>query len=119
VNTIFGILLLLQIKHFLIDFVFQTEQEILHKGTYLHPIGFMHSVKHCIGTLIVFSIFSCSMAGPLAVLDCLIHYNIDWMKMNYGCKNLKLKEFWVHFGLDQFAHQLTYLFIAYLSYCIH
>ena len=38
----------------------------------------------------------------------------DWIKSNYGRSNIGQKSFWIDLGLDQMAHQLTYLGIAYL-----
>jgi hypothetical protein len=32
--------------------------------------------------------------------------------MNYGNRDITTKAFWNHLGLDQMAHQLVYIFIA-------
>ena len=51
------------------------------------------------------------MAGLLlGVFDGVVHYHIDWIKMNYGNSNMKDKQFWCDFGLDQMAHQICYVF---------
>jgi hypothetical protein len=48
----------------------------------------------------------------IAVVDGLIHYHVDWIKMNYGENDMSNPQFWNHLGLDQLAHSLAYVFIA-------
>ena len=110
------LIILFVIKHFIIDFVLQTQEEVKHKGTYLDWRGVRHSVKHGIGTVIVlWSIgagFELSWTYGLA--DFLIHYHIDWLKV-HASKHLTPADhqFWVWLGFDQTLHYLTYiLFIA-------
>ena len=113
------LLVLLQVKHCYFDFLNQSQEEIQHKGTYLDWRGVKHSVKHGLGTFICFIIITgwsnivfCILIG---VLDMLLHYHIDWFKMNKGNTDIKTNEFWHHFGLDQLAHQLTYVFLIFIS----
>ena len=112
------LLVLLQIKHWYIDFVNQDMEEVNHKGTYLHWLGVKHSLKQGIGTfwcvwVIVGGHFGDMVyALALGMSDFLIHYHIDWLKMNYGNRDIQSPAFWNHLGLDQMAHQLTYLAIA-------
>ena len=35
--------------------------------------------------------------------------DIDWAKMNWGNRDKENPSFWAHLGLDQMAHQLTYI----------
>jgi len=117
-TTILFLLVLLQIKHWYIDFVNQTTVEIASKGIYGDSEGVNHSVKHGIGTMlaIVLAVGTpyIAYAAILALLDSVLHYHIDWIKMNYGNRDISTPAFWNHFGLDQLAHQLTYLLIAYI-----
>lgn len=117
-EAIFLTLILLQIKHWYIDFVNQTNDEIASKGIYGDRLGIIHSAKHGLGTVlcIVLVVGSPYMffATILGLIDFVIHYHVDWLKMNYGDRDITSKDFWNHFGLDQMAHQLTYLFIAYM-----
>lgn len=46
IETLLIFLTLLQVKHFFVDWVFQTENEVKFKGFYLHPVGMTHSLKH-------------------------------------------------------------------------
>lgn len=110
---IFIVLILLQIKHWYIDFVNQTDEEVKHKGIYLNWLGVKHSLKHGIGTFFVLGLFSPPLwAFILALLDFIAHYHIDWTKMNYGNRDITTPAFWNHLGLDQMAHQIVYILIV-------
>jgi hypothetical protein len=116
-DIIFIILVLLFVKHWYIDFVNQTADEVQWKGTYLKWAGIKHSLKHGVGTVLV--LWICGI-GPveavmLGVLDFMVHYHIDWTKININRKNNYTpqdKQFWTWLGADQLAHSLTYLFIV-------
>lgn len=107
------LLVLLQIKHWYIDFVDQDMAEVNHKGIYGHWLGIRHSVKQGICTAACVAI----VVGPAywaasiftGVVDALLHYHIDWAKMNWGNRDMQNPSFWAHLGLDQMAHQLTYI----------
>ena len=111
-------LIFLQIKHWYIDFVNQSNEEVAHKGIYLHWLGMKHSLKHGLATFIIlYTITGFSylyFALFLAVIDFVTHYHIDWIKMNYGNRDIQTPQFWNHLGLDQMAHQIVYIVIAYL-----
>lgn len=92
----------------------------LNKGTYGHPGGLVHAAIHALGTLIVLAVFQVSAAWIYALADLLIHYHIDWAKMNAN-KKFKLKAgnsewFWILLGFDQLLHQLTYFAIIWIAY---
>lgn len=107
------VLLLLQIKHWYIDFVMQTNEMVAGKGIYGNPKGILHSLQHAIATFIILVFFvSPVLAIVLALFDFVTHYHIDWTKMNYGCRDIQNPKFWNHLGLDQMAHQIVYLIIA-------
>lgn len=113
-NTVFLLLIALQIKHWYIDFVNQSAEEVRCKGIYGHWTGLGHSIKHGLATAIVLLPFA-TLPGVvlLALVDFLTHYHVDWAKMTFGNRDVHSPEFWNHLGLDQMAHQITYLFIAY------
>jgi hypothetical protein len=117
-TTILFLLVLLQIKHWYIDFVNQTNVEVASKGIYGDSEGVNHSVKHGIGTMLAIVLVVgtpyIAYAAILALLDSILHYHIDWLKMNYGNRDISTPAFWNHLGLDQMAHQLTYLLVAYI-----
>ena len=116
ITSLLYVLVLLQIKHWYIDFVNQTDEEVKYKGDYLDWRGVKHSLKHGIGTFICLWIVTgwtnVEFAFFIGVLDFILHYHIDWIKMNYGNRDIRTKEFWNHLGLDQMAHQLCYIGFA-------
>lgn len=118
ITIIFLLMLLLQTKHFVIDFLWQTQDEVMHKGIYGNKIGAMHSFKHAVATFLIFGMLSPTKSAVLALLDFILHYHIDWAKMNINYKfslTPKDSKFWNLLGLDQFLHQLTYVLLIYLS----
>lgn len=110
-------LVLLFVKHWYVDFVNQTAVEVESKAHYLSLPGIFHSGKHGIGTGLVFLLSGIGLIGALllAMIDFLLHYHIDWTKMNYGNRDITNPQFWSHLGLDQLAHSLTYLGLIYLA----
>lgn len=119
VEAILLALVLLQIKHWYIDFVDQSNDEVNHKGIYLHWLGLKHSIKQGVGTLICLLIVTgvdywvfCLLLG---IFDFIVHYHIDWAKMNLNKKlgyTIEMPQFWALLGADQLAHQLTYIAIV-------
>jgi len=114
------IILLLQIKHWYADFWIQSYAQTVKKGVYGDPIGISHTLEHVIGTLLALLIASFFYPIPVSLillcgfLDLILHYHIDYVKMHYGTKDNKTTRYWREFGLDQFAHQLTYILFTYL-----
>jgi hypothetical protein len=111
------LLTLLLIKHFIVDFVIQYPFMIREKGTYCALGGILHAWLHGLGTFLAVTWFAPTLllAIKVAVVDFLIHYHVDWAKMNLS-KNYTTadQKFWVWMGLDQLLHGLTYLLIAYI-----
>jgi Protein of unknown function (DUF3307) len=117
------LLLLLQIKHWYIDFVDQNDEEVKHKGIYLDWRGVKHSLKQGVGTFFMFAVLITIFGERvvpyipfilvLSAFDFIAHYHIDWCKMNYGNRDITTPAFWNHLGLDQMAHQIVYIIIAY------
>ena len=118
----FEALLGLFIKHFICDFPLQMFPWMyLNKGRYLHPGGIVHAGVHGIGTLIVLSFFfEIKLSIFYALIDMLVHYHIDWAKMNlsrhYDLKPNNSEWLWVLLGLDQLLHHLTYFAIIYYAF---
>lgn len=52
----------------------------------------------------------------IACIDGMIHYHIDWAKMNLNAKMgwgpTTHEQFWALLGFDQYLHALTYLGIV-------
>ena len=110
----------LQVKHYYADFVIQTYAQTVRKGIYRDPVGISHSLDHVIGSLVALFVasFFVVLNLPLVILLCflegILHYHIDWTKVHFGIKDITKPMFWNQFGMDQLAHQLTYLGIIYL-----
>lgn len=106
------IFFILQVKHFLADFVIQTPRMIHEKGIYGASHGIYHSLWHSAGTLLAFAWLHPIIGLATAFFDFLIHYHIDYAKSRINeLHQLTVKDpaFWIWFGLDQLAHQLTYI----------
>jgi hypothetical protein len=109
------LLLLFQIKHWYADFKIQTYMQTVKKGVWLDPIGVSHSCDHVWTTLVCLLIFSMfqpvavSTILTVAVLEGIYHYAVDYVKVKHGCKDNTKPLFWNQFGLDQLAHQSSYL----------
>lgn len=112
-NDILLIVMLLFTKHFIVDFPMQVRYQWSNKGTYGHPGGLVHAGLHGIATCACFYWYAPDAAFYLAWIDAIIHYHIDWAKMNINAKlgwgPTTHEEFWWLLGLDQFLHALTYI----------
>lgn len=118
-NEILLVLALLATKHFIVDFPCQVAYQYKNKGTYGHPGGLLHSFLHALGTFAILAWFvDPVLAALLAGIDGIIHYHIDWAKMNinhkFGWGSTTHEQFWWLLGFDQFLHSLTYLGIVWV-----
>lgn len=109
-------LFLLFIKHWYIDFVDQSMDEVDSKGHYGKWLGFRHSLKHGVATSIIFIILDIDIISAIIVglIDLVVHYHTDWAKMNWGNRDITTPAFWNHLGLDQLVHYTTYLGLVWL-----
>lgn len=111
--TLTCILVLLQIKHWYIDFVNQSSEEVHCKGIYGNLTGIGHSLKHAIATgCILWIVFGYNYAVFGMIFDFIIHYHTDFVKRRYGNQDITNPLFWNHLGLDQLVHQLTYILLV-------
>ena len=110
------LLTLLFLKHFIVDFPLQNSFQWKNKGIYGHMGGILHAGLHGIGTLIILAFFiEPVFAFIFATIDSVLHYHIDWAKMNLNKKfgyTPADEKFWWLLGLDQLLHSLTYILIA-------
>ncbi|HSI25004.1 MAG TPA: DUF3307 domain-containing protein [Methylotenera sp.] len=117
----FEALFLLFIKHFICDFPLQANPWMYrNKGTYMHPGGIAHASIHGLGTLLVLAPFIGSASVLYAGIDLLVHYHIDWAKMNvskrYDLQPNNSERFWILLGFDQLLHHITYFMIVYFAF---
>jgi hypothetical protein len=118
-TTLLLLMLALFTKHLIIDFVLQTPYQWMNKGTYGHPGGLLHAGLHGVWTMAILSfVVVLPFAAVLGLVDAVVHYHIDWAKMNLnkrmGWTADKNPEFWWLLGLDQYLHTLTYLGILFV-----
>ena len=109
---------LFQIKHWYADFKIQTYMQTVKKGVWLDPIGMTHTRDHMLASLVALLLFSfVHTIQPLTMLavvavEGVYHYLVDYIKVKYGSKDSTKPLYWNQFGLDQMAHQMSYLAIA-------
>lgn len=118
-DDILLLLTLFAVKHFVVDFPLQRPFQWKNKGTYGHLGGIEHSGLHGIATLVILFLFTSPwLALVISSAEAVIHYHIDWLKMNLnrtmGWKPDTHPEFWTLLGLDQFAHTMTYFGIVWV-----
>lgn len=115
--SILILLTLIQVSHFICDFVLQTNPYLYrNKGILFHPGGVIHAAIHVLGIIIVFSLWGFPNDWLLlAIANGFIHYLIDYSKVNictkFGLTPVNSEMYWILLGLDQLLHQLTYLVI--------
>ena len=119
-DSIFILIGALFIKHWYIDFVNQSLEEVNGKGIYGNAHGLMHSIKHGVATFLIFCWFTheFSFSVIIALIDFALHYHIDWAKININKRwnyTVEDPKFWAWLGADQLAHSLTYLMLVWLT----
>jgi len=114
------LMLMLQVKHLVVDWCWQPPYEWQNKGFYGHWGGVRHALKNAVGTALCFVPFvGLPMVLTVLVIDFLVHYHVDFAKMNInrrmGWGPNTHAEFWMLTGADQAAHQLTYVALIALA----
>lgn len=106
------------VKHFIVDFVCQTKWQYSNKHILGHPGGIFHAWLHAMITIMILDHFKLDpmIIFPIGTAEWIIHYIIDYAKMNIGIRyNLKPDNsewFWYLLGIDQLLHYLTYMGIV-------
>jgi len=112
-------LLLFSLKHYLCDFVLQSQYQVQSKAIYGHGGGFIHAALHAGTSIVPLLVLTRSLPviGTIVIIEFLLHYHVDWAKARvderYGWTNQD-KGYWIVLGLDQLIHQLTYLAITWI-----
>lgn len=110
------LMVLLQVKHMFADYFLQPAFMRSGRDTYLHYGRLAHAAVHALGTAFALGFVSTPLT-VLAVLaggDLILHFHIDWLKARLtDGKGLTPADagFWRAAGVDQAAHQLTYVAI--------
>ena len=89
----------------------------------MHPGGITHAGIHALGTMLVLAPFIGSACLLYAMIDMVLHYHIDWAKMNvskrYDLQPNNSQRFWILLGFDQWLHHVTYFAIVYFAFNLH
>jgi hypothetical protein len=114
--TIFTLLILFQIKHFICDFPLQNRYmlgKFKDYPDYIMPL-LSHSAVQGFGTLLIIALHA-PIFWPLAILDLVTHFFIDRIKADrklLGRWKPDQSMFWNALGIDQLLHNLIYILIV-------
>jgi hypothetical protein len=113
---IFLFIFLLFVKHWIADFVLQSEYQVQQKGIYGAGGGIEHAAIHGILTMVVLfcfldSILPCIVFG---LIDSVVHYHVDYVKARWGTKDPNTARFWRELGADQLAHATFYIWLGWI-----
>jgi hypothetical protein len=119
VAVLFGLLLGLEIKHYVADYFLQPGWMLGGKGNIFHAGGYAHAGIHAALTLVVLLACGTSLALALAIFaaEFVLHYALDYAKIQYSAGihvDAQPRRFWALHGIDQLTHQLTYIAIIYV-----
>jgi hypothetical protein len=104
----------LQIKHFVADYLLQPKWVLGGKGSMMRIGGYVHAGIHAVGSIPAYLLGGLG-AGPivaLVVTEFIVHYVIDFIKADLSKRSPFGPEaavYWALHGFDQFMHQLTYI----------
>jgi len=115
----FGLLIGLELKHFVADYLLQPGWILAGKGNIFHPGGYAHAAIHAGMSLIVLLLVGTplGLAAALFAGEFVLHYALDYSKIQYSAGvhvDNKPARYWALHGADQLAHQLTYVAMIYL-----
>lgn len=121
-STVFILLILFQVKHFLCDYPLQTPYMLgkFKSGwDFLNPLVF-HCEIHSLFTLAIAYYFTrdIGFSCGMSIFDFVIHFFMDRIKAGPKYlgrfKDMYDKKFWWSLGLDQMVHHLTHYAIIYM-----
>lgn len=118
VAAFIGLLIGLEIKHYVGDYLLQPGWMIAGKGDFTQAGGYIHAGIHAGLTLVLLLVFATPLSLALAIFaaEFVIHYALDYAKMHYS-RDVQASaapaRFWALHGVDQLGHQLTYAAILY------
>ena len=119
-TTIFLLLVLFQLKHFIADYPLQTQYMLgKTKATgWINPLA-AHAAVHAWFTFLIILFVSPDnyLLYLLALVDFVIHFTVDRIKASPklgGRFNPTQPYFWWALGADQMAHHLTHYVFIYI-----
>lgn len=119
-TTLLVLLALFQVKHLFADFYLQTSKMLSARSVYLHVGRAQHAGIHALGSFLVLLPFG----GPwglilaLVIAEWIVHFHIDfgkgWWSDRTGFAPTDAG-YWRAFGVDQWAHQWTYIAMVWFA----
>lgn len=116
VFTVFALLVLFELKHFLFDFAWRIDYILVKdrkKSPYLAL--YVHSLSHSIGTFLIILLMTSNviLAMSFAVGDFSTHLGIDLWKTRRSADLTQAdRKYWIYFGLDQLLHHVIHYVIT-------
>ncbi|BCH26249.1 hypothetical protein MesoLjLc_61680 [Mesorhizobium sp. L-8-10] len=109
----------LQTKHFVADYLLQTRWMLAGKASFRKPGGYCHVGVHAVGSLIVLILAGvpAAMMAVLLIAEAVVHYLIDFGKAAWSRNrpaDITSAPFWAAHGADQLLHQITYAVMVYV-----
>ncbi|APO75871.1 hypothetical protein AM571_CH03070 [Rhizobium etli 8C-3] len=108
-----SLLIWLQVKHFVADYLLQPPWMLEGKGHIRNPGGYVHAAIHAVGSFPALVFFGLDMGiiFGLGASEFAIHYAIDHAKAIHSRQHsgdIMTRAFWAAHGADQLLHHLTY-----------
>jgi hypothetical protein len=108
-----GMLVWLQLKHYVADYLLQPPWILRGKGDLRKPGGYVHAGLHAIGSTPAFIVagLDFGLIAGMAAVEFVVHYLIDYFKANYSSHrpmSATTMRYWALHGADQLMHHLTY-----------
>jgi hypothetical protein len=118
IAEVLGLLVGLEIKHFIADYLLQPAWILAGKGDFRLPGGYAHAGIHAAFSLVVLLVMGTpvALAAALFAAEFVIHYGLDYAKVHYSARvhmDKNPQRYWGLHGADQLAHQLTYAAMIY------
>ena len=115
----FGLLIGLEIKHYIADYFMQPGWMLGGKGDLRQPGGYAHAGIHAVFSFVVLLVVGTPLwlAAVLLVAEFVVHYALDYAKIHYSMGvhvDKAPRRFWALHGVDQLTHQLTYAAMIYI-----
>ncbi|HZY67801.1 MAG TPA: DUF3307 domain-containing protein [Devosia sp.] len=114
-----GLMIGLELKHYVADYFLQPGWMLGGKGNVFHPGGYAHAGLHAALSLLVLLVMGTPVGLAFALFagEFVVHYALDYAKIHYSTgvyMDNKPHRFWVLHGVDQIFHQLTYVAMIYI-----
>jgi hypothetical protein len=119
IALVLGLLIGLEVKHFIADYLLQPAWILAGKGDIRLPGGYAHAGLHAALSLVLLLAFGTPLGLALALFaaEFVLHYGLDYAKIHYS-NGVHMQDeprrYWALHGVDQLTHQLTYAAMIYL-----